>query len=78
MAYHIPEVEAFKISLTGEHNNRTTTVYVPSNTTLYTPDNDVSHHLDVGANHTIFVCSVNSVGCSKTVSTSIGRYCWLC
>ena len=71
LAYHIPEVEAFKISLTG---NRPTTVHVPSNTTLYTSDINVSRHLDVGANHTISVCSLNSAGCSETVNASVGMH----
>ena len=67
-------MEAFKISLTGEHSSNTTTVHVPSNTTSYTSDNNISEHLDVGANHTISVCSLNSAGCSETVNASVGMY----
>ena len=78
MAYHIPEVEAFKISLTGKDSNITTTVHVPSNTTSYTSDDNISRHLDVGVNHTISVCSLNSAGCSETVNASVGMYSWLC
>ena len=74
------EVEASNISLTGE-DDMTTTFQVSPNTTTFkvshnmTSDDNVSRHLDVGTDYIISVCSVNSVGCSETVSTSLGMYC---
>ena len=44
---------------------------MPSNTTSYISDDNVSRHLDVGANHTISVCSLNSAGCSERVNASV-------
>ena len=58
-----------------------TTFEVSPNTTTFqmshnmTSDDNVSRHLDVGTDYIISVCSVNSVGCSETVSTSLGMYC---
>ena len=34
-----------------------------------------SRHLDVGTDYVISVCRMNSVGCSETVSTSLGMFC---
>ena len=74
------EVEASNISLTGE-DDMTTTFQVSPNTTTFkvshdmTSDDNVSRHLDVGTDYVVSVCSVNSVGCSETVSTSLGMYC---
>ena len=74
------EVEALNVSLTGE-DDMTTTFQVSPNTTTFqvshdmTSDDNVSRHLDVGTDYIISVCRVNSVGCSETVSTSLGMYC---
>ena len=74
------EVEALNVSLNGE-DDMTTTFQVSPNVTTFqvshdmTSDDNVSRHLDVGTDYIISVCSVNSVGCSETVSTSLGMYC---
>ena len=74
------EMEALNVSLTGE-DDITTIFEVSPNTTTFqmshnmTSDDNVSRHLDVGTDYIISVCSVNSVGCSETVSTSLGMYC---
>ena len=65
------EVEALNVSLTGE-DDMTTTFQVSHN---MTSDDNVSRHLDVGTDYIISVCSVNSVGCSETISTSLGMFC---
>ena len=74
------EVEALNVSLNGE-DDMTTTFQVSPNVTTFqvshdmTSDDNVSRHLDVRTDYIISVCSVNSVGCSETVSTSLGMYC---
>ena len=71
MTLNIPEVEAFTVSLTGE-DDRTTTFQVAPDVTTFVLNDDVSAHLDVGRDYIISVCSVNSVGCSETVSVPLG------
>ena len=56
--------------LTGE-DDRTTTFQVAPNVTTVVLNNA---HLDVGRDYIISVCSVNSVGCSETVSVPLGMY----
>ncbi|XP_065917839.1 fibronectin-like [Dysidea avara] len=76
LSHNMTEVEALNVSLTGE-DDITTTFEVSPNTTTFqvshnmTSDDNVSRHLDVGTDYIISVCSVNSVGCSETVSTSL-------
>ena len=80
MSHNLTKVEALNVSLTGE-DDMTTTFQVSPNTTTFQVSHDmtsvdnVSRHLDVGTDFIISVCSVNSVGCSETVSTSLGMYC---
>ena len=71
MTLNIPEVEAFTVSLTGEDDRATTFQVAPDVTTLVLNE-DVSAYLDVGRDYIISVCSVNSVGCSETVSVPLG------
>jgi len=68
---NMSEVEAFTVFLTGE-DDRTTTFQVTPDVTTFVLNDDISAHLDVGRDYTISVCSVNSVGCSETVSVPLG------
>jgi len=66
---NMSKVEAFIVCLTGEVDRTTTFQVAPNVTTFVLNDHT---HLDVGRDYTISVCSVNSVGCSETVSAPLG------